>query len=477
MNPCLPPALHRQKGCTHLDDGACFRTLTVWTWPDEVEVGWLQTLFREPVDVTLIYDAIPNDVAAQRIGKQHEHHKETLLSTKQRDRLKTHELVDVEQTAADSLEVVRALRRNQTKLFRIGFHVRIHAASHEEGDRLESRVVRICRGKTMEVKPERVRLEEAYFQALPLGLDLLGTGQTLPLQYAATTFPFAAGGGTTTREGVLYGVLIDEDAGRTVRVPVPVIVDRWPADARDVVNPHGIYIGESGFGKSFCLGLEAMRQSTRSEVLIVDLQHEYLGVVAALGGWIVTDPDDASQYPPEGMSGPGVVICFAIDPTLPAVRKHDLMRRVFQALWTRCVRDRTVRKWVAIDEAWEWLSVDPELAYNIWRMAKEGRKYGVALNTATQNPADIAKGDRAGGGESVLGNARTKMLFGGEHKSLRAVAEIFDLSEGEIAFLETAQQGDALLIHGRHRTGIHVVASPRELAIVQASLKAKDAAA
>lgn len=476
MNPVLPPALHRQKtGCVHLPNGSCFRTLTAWTWPDEVSIGWLQALYREPVDVTLVADPIPNDVAAQTIGKQHERHKETLVSPRQRDRLKTHELVDVEQTASDTLEVVRALRRNQTRLFRLGLHVRIRAASHDTALALEDRIVRICRGKTLELKPETVRLEEGYFQALPLGRDFLGTGQTMPLQYLATLFPFAAGGMTASTDGILYGTLIDESASKD-KPPAPVMVDRWPANGTDIVNPHGVYIGESGFGKSFALGLEAMRTTTRAEVLLVDLQNEYLALTGDLGGWVVTDPDDPSQYPPEGVEGPGTVICFSVDPTLSAARKHDLMRRVFHHLWSRCVHVLG-RKWVAIDEAWEWLSVDPELAYNIWRMAKEGRKYGVALNTATQNPADIAKGDRAGGGESVLGNARTKMLFGGEHKALRAVAEIFDLSEGEIEFLETAQQGDALLIHGRHRAGIHVVASPRELIVVQTSLATNRAVA
>lgn len=461
MNPCLPPALHRAKGCIHLPDGTCFRTLTAWTWPDEVEIGWLQALYREPVDVTLVFDPIPNDVAALKIGRQHERHTETLLSKRQMNRLKTHQIVDVQQTAEDTLQVVRDLRRNKTRLLRLGLHIRIRGTSHDAALALEERVVRLCRGKTLEVKPESVRLEEGYFQALPLGLDLLQTGQTMPMAYAATTFPFGAGGMVSSSDGILFGVGREEPH-------TPVLIDRWPRDMSDIVNPHLVTIAQSGGGKTHATCLEIMRTATKAEVQIVDVQGEYLRLTAELGGWIVTDPSDPTQWPPPDVKGPGVVICYAIDPTLPILRKRELMRSTLEAVWNRA-QAVPGKKLAVIDEAWEWLRADPELAYLLWQIVKKGRRLNLAVTTITQDVADISKGDRAGG-ESVLRNARTKMLGVAEADALDDLTQAFHLSDGEREYLESAQRGEFLLIHGRNRAGIKVVASLRELIVVQTSL-------
>lgn len=455
----LPLSLHRQKGCIHTDAGECFRTLIATSFPSEVDAGWLQALYREPVDVTLHYAPIPNDVAAERIGKAHERHAISLMGKSARS-LKTHQRVGVEGAVEDTLQVVRDLVSNRTRMDDMALYIRVRAATHDEGDRIAERIGALIRGKTLGTRQEMVRLEEGYFQALPLGIDLLDGGHTVPSNYAAATFPFATGESQSDDSGVL--------AGLAVNTGTPILVDAFHITP-EIVNGHKITLGQSGSGKSHALGLEIARLACALvpvEQHIIDLQTEYIDLCASLGGWIVTDPDDESQYPPPGS---GALICYVVDPTLPAPRKADMMHRVLAAVWTRCVSTPGQRKHVVVDEAWEWLRNDQALAYLIWRIAKEGRKYGVALTTSTQQVSDISKGDKAGG-ENVLSNAETVLIFLHKTNALSALAEVVEMSDGELDFVKTAQRGEALLIRGRNRTAIRVVGSEYENRIVGESL-------
>jgi len=69
-------------------------------------------------------------------------------------------------------------------------------------------------------------------------------------------------------------------------------------------------------------------------------------------------------------------------------------------------------------------------------------------------------------GRAVVSNAATQVLLRQAPQAIEAVAEAFDLTDGERAFLLSASRGDALLACGTSRVAFHSLASDIEAGLV-----------
>ncbi|WP_246281873.1 VirB4 family type IV secretion system protein [Fodinicola acaciae] len=137
---------------------------------------------------------------------------------------------------------------------------------------------------------------------------------------------------------------------------------------------------------------------------------------------------------------------------------------VLDAVWrTITDRQRGRRHLVYVDEAWTLLR-DGHGAQFLYRLAKSIRKNNGALTVTTQDVDDVLQSDL---GKAVLNNASTHVLLGQAPQALDAITAAFRLTAGERSFLATAQRGHALLIAGRHRVGVHALASPEEQAVIR----------
>jgi TraG P-loop domain/Helicase HerA, central domain len=129
------------------------------------------------------------------------------------------------------------------------------------------------------------------------------------------------------------------------------------------------------------------------------------------------------------------------------------------AVWSR-VTDPTDRwpRLVVVDEAWLLLQ-QPAGAQFLLRAAKSGRKHWAGLTIATQDTADVLGTDP---GRAVVTNAATQILLRQAPQAIDAVVDTFGLSDGERAFLLSADRGQALLSAGVHRVAFQAVAADAE---------------
>jgi hypothetical protein len=97
------------------------------------------------------------------------------------------------------------------------------------------------------------------------------------------------------------------------------------------------------------------------------------------------------------------------------------------------------------------------------RMSKAARKRSAGLCVITQDAADVLSTDV---GRAVVSNAATQILLRQAPQAIDAVAEAFDLTDGERAFLLSAGRGDALLACGNARVAFHSLASDIETDLV-----------
>jgi type IV secretory pathway VirB4 component len=122
-----------------------------------------------------------------------------------------------------------------------------------------------------------------------------------------------------------------------------------------------------------------------------------------------------------------------------------------------------VRKLVLVDEAWLMLRAGLGAKF-LFRLSKSARKYGAGLTVVTQDAADVLATEV---GRAVVSNAATQVLLRQAPQAIDAVAEAFDLTDGERAFLLSASRGDALLACGTSRVAFHALASDIEAAVIQ----------
>jgi type IV secretory pathway VirB4 component len=129
------------------------------------------------------------------------------------------------------------------------------------------------------------------------------------------------------------------------------------------------------------------------------------------------------------------------------------------AIWRRISNpNQRRRRFVIVDEAWLLLR-DGEGAKFLYRLAKSARKHWAGLTVVTQDAADLLASDL---GRAVVSNSATQILLRQAPQAIDEICEAFRLSDGERAFLLSAERGEALLSCGTRRAALTCLASPSE---------------
>lgn len=156
----------------------------------------------------------------------------------------------------------------------------------------------------------------------------------------------------------------------------------------------------------------------------------------------------------------GHLIVFSLR-DLPDEVKSVGVLLALDAIWRRVANpnDRR-RRLVVVDEAW-LLMKESEGAKFLYRLAKSARKHWAGLAVVTQDAADLLSTDL---GRAVVSNAATQVLLRQSPQAIQAVADAFNLSDGERAFLLSADRGEGLLCGGTagDRAAFYSEASPAE---------------
>jgi hypothetical protein len=314
-------------------------TLAVTGYPAEVRPGWLEPLLTYPgrLDIALHIEPVPPAVAADRLRKQRARLESTRRMTAARDRLANPE---VDAAADDATELAYALARGETRLFRTGIYLSVHAATAAELDDAVAAVRAVAESLLLRIEPVTWRALQGWITTLPLGIDAIRLRRTLDTAALAATFPFTSSDLPATdpaRPGDVRGVLYGTNASSPSGL---VVWDRWSRD-----NYNSVILARAGSGKSYLAKLDLLRQLYDGvEVIVIDPENEYTRLAEAVGGTIhhlgrpgvhlnpldlgaatlhPSDPEAASAAQPQQDGGPAEMFGQA------GVQRQALFLRTF----------------------------------------------------------------------------------------------------------------------------------------------------
>ncbi|MBB2943237.1 type IV secretory pathway VirB4 component [Actinoplanes lutulentus] len=272
--PGAPDAVEVGARSVRVGDG-CSTTLAVTGYPAEVGPGWLEPLLSYPgrVDVSLHIEPVPPVIASQRLRKQRSRFEASRRHDAGKGRLDDPEL---DAAAADAADLASRLARGESRLFRFGLYLTVHADSEPElADRV-TEVRALAASLLLDVAPATWRQLQGWITSLPLAFDALGMKRVFDTDALAAVFPFTSPDlPSTTGAGVLYGL--------NLHSPGVVVWDRWAQP-----NYNSVILARSGEGKSYLAKLDLLRNLYQGvEAFVIDPEDEYVRLAEAVGGTII----------------------------------------------------------------------------------------------------------------------------------------------------------------------------------------------
>ena len=134
---------------------------------------------------------------------------------------------------------------------------------------------------------------------------------------------------------------------------------------------------------------------------------------------------------------------------------------VLNFLWN-LVRSKLKRRILIIDEAW-WMMKYKDSASFLFGLVKRCRKYYLGITTITQDVEDFLKSEY---GRPIITNSSLQLLMKQSPTSIDAIAQAFDLTEGEKYLLLEAGVGEGLFFAGLKHVAIKIIASYTEDQII-----------
>ena len=266
-------------GARHLQVGSDFvATIAVTGYPREVVPGWLAPLaaFGGRVDIALHIEPIDPRLAAQRLRRQLARLESSMASAAMNNRVGD---PAVEVAAEDAAALSAQLARGESRLFRAGLYLTVHASSEDELAGQVTALRTLAASLLIDTCPLTYRAVQGWTATLPLGLDPVRLHRTFDSHALAAAVPFAsaqlppADPVSVTPAGVLYGR--DGAAGLLFH-------DRF---APEMHNHNEVILGRSGSGKSYLAKTSILRSLYRGiETIVIDPEDEYAALCDALGG-------------------------------------------------------------------------------------------------------------------------------------------------------------------------------------------------
>jgi type IV secretory pathway VirB4 component len=239
-------------------------------YPHEVSRGWLAPLLQaaRDADLALHVEPVPAQIAADRLRRQRARFESTRRLERDRGQLPD---PFVAAAAEDSEQLMGRLARGQSKLFRAGLYLSVHASSEPELDERISRLKALCSSLLLHVVPASFRPFEGWLSTLPIAIDQLRLRRSFDSEALAASYPFAAADPPLDPNGTLYGLT---SSG------APVLLDRFAGD-----NYNSVLLARSGAGKSYAAKLEALRLLYRGvQVFVIDPENEFERLTRAVDG-------------------------------------------------------------------------------------------------------------------------------------------------------------------------------------------------
>ena len=262
-------------------------TIVVTGYPAQVGPAWLDPVLSAVrarhvrVDDAVHIHPLPAPVAAARLRRA-------------RARLEATRRLDVDKgrlsdpttavTADDADRLAERLARGETRLFRVGVYLTVHAPTAAALGEAVAHVRAAAASALLDTHPATWQHLQGWTTTLPLGHDALARHRVMDTDALALAFPLHSpdlpaplpgqhnSGPSTDGGGVLVGV---NPTGTGI-----VWWDRWSLD-----NHNSLVLARSGAGKSYLVKLDILRSLYAGvRVAVIDPEDEYPGLADAVGG-------------------------------------------------------------------------------------------------------------------------------------------------------------------------------------------------
>lgn len=134
---------------------------------------------------------------------------------------------------------------------------------------------------------------------------------------------------------------------------------------------------------------------------------------------------------------------------------------VLNFVWN-LVRSELKQRILIVDEAW-WMMKYKDSAAFLFGLVKRARKYFLGITTITQDVEDFIRSEY---GRPIITNSSIQLLMKQSPTSIGSVAQAFDLTEGEKAFLLESGVGEGLFFAGLKHVAVKIIASYTEDQII-----------
>lgn len=275
-----PSAVTTAGGFVRVGDGYA-ATLIVVGYPAEVGMAWLEPLlgWAGRLDVAVHIDPLPTEVATRGLRRQRARLESSRRIDADRGRLDD---PLIEAAADDAAALADRLARGQSRLFRVGLYLTVHAPTRTLLLDAVAEVRAAAASVLLDTHPATWRQLAGWCSTLPLGHDGLNQRRVMDTDALAAAFPLACPdlpgplpGETASPGGVLYGVNVASGG--------VVWWDRWAQD-----NHNAVVLARSGAGKSYLVKLDVLRQLYDGvHVAVIDPEDEYTALAEAVDGRVV----------------------------------------------------------------------------------------------------------------------------------------------------------------------------------------------
>lgn len=146
---------------------------------------------------------------------------------------------------------------------------------------------------------------------------------------------------------------------------------------------------------------------------------------------------------------------------------------VVDLFWDKIKEDRTQKKVIIVDEAWNLIGStgNKQTAGFVLEIFKIIRGYGGSAIAATQDVNDFMALEGGKYGKGIINNAKMKIVLQLEEEDAESLKKILKLSEEEMAKVTTFKRGHGLFYAGSNRIAIEFQSSPEERELITTDRK------
>ncbi len=137
-------------------------------------------------------------------------------------------------------------------------------------------------------------------------------------------------------------------------------------------------------------------------------------------------------------------------------------------VWDKVKEDRTKKKAIFIDEAWQLIGAGSNVkaAEFVHHIFKVIRGYGGGAILATQDIRDLFALEDGKYGSAILSCSKIKMVLQLEEDEAEKVRELLKLTKKEIRDIVNYERGEALICANNNHVPVSVIASPYETELI-----------